>query len=357
MSSKVQTTTIEESTPAKQGAKPRIAALTALATLALGTAFVARGVYFAATDAWMAPITLSPDSDAVLAITVKLTEQQVSREKMKADIERIDVDIKGVDEATAKLVAIQNNANAAIRWTVFTTSAQTANNAERMQALADQKRLLDTMFARQETVASIAKKNAEAGLVTKQDVEREQQLLDQLQLGKVQNMREMMDSRAQNAALFAVQSQLKETGPSKNGLLPEIAAGQERDVHLGLELIKLQAEKRNLLSQRGIAIESMTRMDDMLKQLQSRPLYRAVQAQTDVAFVPYTQLGDMAVGAKLVSCKYVMFKCEVVGKVTEILPGEVAANDPWNQLARGQYAILQLNDRESAKEKVLRARK
>jgi len=359
VSSKVHTTTIGESTPAKQGAKPRIVALTALATLALGTAFVARGAYFAATDAWMAPITLSPDSDAVLAINVKLTEQQVAREKMRADIERIDADVKGIDAAVAKLESIQTNGEAALRWSVFTTTAQSASNNERMQGLIDQKRLLDSMFARQETATATAKKNAAAGLVTKQDVEREEQLLDQLQLGKVQNMREMQDSRAQSAQLFAMHNQLKQasTSPSQNGLLPEIATGQERAVHMSLELIKLSSEKRSLLSQRGIAVETMSRMDDMLKQLQARPLYRAVQAQTDVAFVPYSQLDDMKVGAKLMSCKYVMFKCEVVGKVSEILPGEVAAQDPWNNLARGQYVILQLNDRDAAKEKVLRARK
>ena len=45
-----------------------------------------------------------------------------------------------------------------------------------------------------------------------------------------------------------------------------------------------------------------------------------------------------------------------VGRVAEVLPGEVVTQDPWGTIARGQYAILELSDHDAAKEKVLRAR-
>ncbi len=364
MSSKVEKimTAAAETTETKgekQGAKPRVAALMALATLALGTATLARGVYYAFTDAWMAPITLSPENDAVLQINVKLNEQLVLREKLRADVERIDSDLKGIDVAVAKLKAIEDNAQETLRWSVFTTNAQTAATNDRMRALREQKIVLDGMLDRQREIAKTTKKNADAGLVAKQDFEREQQTLDQLQLGLVQNARDTVDTRAQSMQLFAMTGALKQATAkgTANGLLPEIAAGQERDARLGLELIKLDAEKRSLVSQREISVDTIKRMDDILKQLESRPLYRAVQAQTDVAFAPYGQVEDMANGSPIVACKWLLFRCEVVGRVAEILPGEAVAQDPWNNQARGQYAILALDNREAAKEKVLRARK
>jgi hypothetical protein len=98
-------------------------------------------------------------------------------------------------------------------------------------------------------------------------------------------------------------------------------------------------------------------MDDVFRQLKSRPVYRAIQASTDVAFVPYTQLDGVSAGDLVVSCKWILFRCETVGRIAEILPGEVVAPDPWSDVARGQYAILDLSDPSATKEKVLRTRK
>lgn len=353
-----ETRSDDPATPARQGLKPRVVALLALTTLALGAASLAQGAYLALTDAWMAPITLSPDSDGVIAITVKLNEQEVERAKLRSDVDRIDADVKGIDVALTELRALENNTRDSLRWTTFTTTSQTASSNDRLRALDEQRRLLDTMITRQEGFVATARRNVEASLVAKPALEHEEQVLDQLRLSRLENSRQAVESHAQGAQLSATASALRDPSHQlpATGILPEVASGHERSARLRLDLIKLESEKRALLSQRAIAVESLTRMDEVLKQLRSRPVYRAVQTQTDVAFVPYTQLADLKVGATLYSCKWVLFRCSVVGRVAEVLPGEVVAQDPWNNLARGQYAILDLGDREAAKEKVLRAR-
>lgn len=343
---------------AKGGVRARLVALVALTALALGVSWLGRGVYFAMTDAWMAPITLSADNDQVLQINVKLNEQLVQREKMRIDIERIDADVRGIDQAVARLREIEDGAHESLRWTAFTAKAQSSAVSDRVRALEGQQRLLDGMFARQQTIASSARKSTEAGLLSKQEQEREQQILDQLELGRVQNTRELMESKAQRAQLLAMNAALG-GGPSRgaHGLPAEMAMGQERDARLALELIRLESERRALVAQRTISVDSLGRMDDILKQLKARPLYRAVEANTDIAFVPYSQLDDVEVGAPVVTCKWLLFRCRTVGRIAEILPGEVAAQDPWSQLARGQYVILDLSSHDSVKEKVLRTRK
>jgi hypothetical protein len=42
--------------------------------------------------------------------------------------------------------------------------------------------------------------------------------------------------------------------------------------------------------------------------------------------------------------------------VTEVLPGEVIVPDPWGSLARGQYAVIELDDQHAAQSKTLRVR-
>jgi hypothetical protein len=57
-------------------------------------------------------------------------------------------------------------------------------------------------------------------------------------------------------------------------------------------------------------------------------------------------------------CKlWTVFACSHVGKVAEVLPGEVATTDPWGTPTRGQYAILDLSDSSAAMSKALRVRK
>ena len=39
-----------------------------------------------------------------------------------------------------------------------------------------------------------------------------------------------------------------------------------------------------------------------------------------------------------------------------VLPGEVVTQDPWGEMARGQYAVLLLDDKDAVRERVLRVR-
>ena len=55
-------------------------------------------------------------------------------------------------------------------------------------------------------------------------------------------------------------------------------------------------------------------------------------------------------------CVWGMFSCTAVGRVTEVLPGEVIVPDPWGTLARGQYAVIELDDQHAAQSKTLRVR-
>jgi hypothetical protein len=75
-----------------------------------------------------------------------------------------------------------------------------------------------------------------------------------------------------------------------------------------------------------------------------------------VAFIPYTQIDGVSSGGKVYECVLGVFSCTQVGRVTEVLPGEVIVPDPWGSLARGQYAVIELDDQHAAQSKTLRVR-
>lgn len=351
--------------PKPVGAHPRVVALLSLSAMVGALVVVGRAVYFAYADSWVAPTTLSADDDRVIETNAKLSEQQLVREKMRTDIERIDVDLHGIDAAITRLNGVRETGRESLRWTAFMTSSQADAARQRSRSLDEQQKLLVAMIARQEMITGDAKVNAAAGLLSRHDIEREEQALDQLRLSLAANRREAMETTMQNAQFTATANVLRDnlkdggagaTAVGPNGTLPEIVAGQDHAASIELELIKLESTKRSLETQRAMAVDSIRRIDELFKQLRGRPVYRAAEAKTDVAFIPYSQLRGVESGSKLVTCAWTLFRCRDVGRIAEVLPGEVTAQDPWGTLARGQYAILDLADHEAAKEKVLRVR-
>jgi hypothetical protein len=332
----------------------------ALTALIAGLTFAARGVYLALKDAWIAPINLSPDNDAVVQVTIRLNEQLLERAKLRADVERIDADVGGVSAALTRLEGLRAHGGEALRWTAHNTKQQEAGLVSRIGSLEIERDLLRDMLVREGTLVETTKKNVEAGLLPKQDHERELQVMAQMRLTIADTERQLDEAKRQSTEIHRSSAALDAGMPkenSTNGVPPEVVEREERDARIELEVIKLESERRSLTSQKKVALESLAKMDEILAQISHRPIYRAVQASTDVAFVPYSQLSGVEAGTEIVSCKAIIFGCRTVGHIAEVLPGEVVAQDPWSDVARGQYAILELNDREAAKEKVLRARR
>lgn len=94
----------------------------------------------------------------------------------------------------------------------------------------------------------------------------------------------------------------------------------------------------------------------MVEQIEERPLFRAMEEDLQLAFVPYTQLPGMTVGAEVYQCVWGLVFCRSVGTVAERVPGEVVQPDPWGSSTRGEYIVLDPKDPDAAHAKTLRVR-
>ncbi len=133
-------------------------------------------------------------------------------------------------------------------------------------------------------------------------------------------------------------------------------AQQDQLVRIKCDTLKLEAERRAKTSERRHIEDELSKIDELLGQLNQRPIFRAIDASTNVVFIPYSQLDGIANGAKIYECVAGLFACTAVGQLTELLPGEVIVPDPWGSPARGRYAVIQLDDQHAAQSKTLRVR-
>jgi hypothetical protein len=337
----------------RSGPRTRIMAFSSLVAFACTIAYTAREAYRAATDSFVAPIILSPDSDVVLTNKLKVAELQVERVRTRAQSDAIAADVEACDRAISRLGELQAIADKGLRWTTTVNARQVSTSVADIEMLARQRGVLRVMLDKQEALVKSAEANLEAGLVAKTDYARELQTLDQLRLALLENERTAVQSKLQMQQVALAQQSLagRDAPP-----MPEMIMRQDQLVRLDLEVMRLESEKRSKLAERKVLEEKLAKLDELEAQLKSRPIFRAVEQRMEVAFVPYTQIDGVREGADVYDCIWGLVHCKPVGKVAEVVPGEVILPDPWGNQARGQYAVLDLVDHESAKSKTLRVR-
>lgn len=338
----------------KSNARTRTLSLLALGLTASVFVWIGRTAYYAASDSFVAPSILSPDSDVVLANKLRFSELIVERARALAELESLESDLSAAEQAIARLEGLRETASKALRWTSELTSVKASTSEADLRALAEQKRVLEAMLERQADLARRARADVDAGLISRADYAREAQALTHIELSLIETGRATIQSKSTRYETKLAQRALARHGEAPS--MPELIARNEQLVRLELEILRLQSEQRSKQAQKRALGERIGKIDELAAQLRSRPIFQATEKSLDVAFVPYTQIEGVEPGARVHSCVWGLFFCKDVGSVAELVPGEVILPDPWGSQARGQYAVLDLRDRASAMSKVLRVR-
>lgn len=342
----------EDKSKATPHTRTRLFAFGALTAFLSLVGYVSQQGYRAATDAFVAPIILSPDNDLVLANKLKVSELQVERAKTAAQIEAIDADVASAGRALSRLSALHGATSEALAWTIDLNKRQASAGVAELRVLAQQKDALANLLEKQTTLTEQMRANMNAGLVSKVDFAREEQASGRWRVALIETERTAMQAQVLLQQVALAKKSLGNGGPP----MPEQIVRDEQLVRIELEMMKLESEQRSKTAEKKVLEEKMTLIVDLDKQLKARPVFRALERSMDVAFVPYTQIEGLRQGANVYDCIWGIFACRQVGTVAELVPGEVILPDPWGNQSRGQYAVLELREHESAKSKTLRVR-
>jgi hypothetical protein len=335
--------------------RARVFAGVALSGLLVGLVYAGVTAFHAINDSFVAPIILSPDNDLVIQSKLSLSRLLAERRAIEARIEENEAGAGAAEASVARLEASQDSAARALDWQLEVTAEQERLGKRELRRIAKQDALLDGMTAHQEDVVVAAEKNVAGGLAHQADLERERQTLDQLRLTALQSDRERVAAEIQLHAASLAQKALH-GGPGSIAT-PEMVARHDQLVRVELDLLKLKAELATKRSLVRADHDELAKIDELVTQLKSRPIFRAIEGNQNVAFVPYTQIEGVSGGASVYHCAvWGVFACRYVGRVAQLLPGEVAMQDPWGSPMRGQYALLDLFRPEAAQAKVLRVR-
>lgn len=333
--------------------RARFFAVVALGAFASAAACLGSEGYRAATDSFVAPMILSPESEVVLQIKMKMNELEIERGRIVDEVAGIDADLAASEKALVRLRALGTTLESSLEWTRAASAHQAWVSGQELTALSAQKTVLLAMAEKQSRIAKEANANLASSLISKTDQTREQLASDQAQLALLDNARSRVQHQAALNQAYAAQRSL-----SKNGgmLMPEAIAREEQTVRIEIETARLESEQRAKRAEKKVVLAKLAKMDELEAQLKGRPLFRATDKAIEVAFVPYTQIDGVVANAVVYDCIWSVFRCKPVGSISELVPGEVILPDPWGNPARGQYVVLRLDQHAAARSKVLRVR-
>lgn len=333
----------------------RLAALAVLVAVVSGLLWLGHAAWTAFRDAFVAPLELSPDSAPIMQNKLRLTELQLERARALADAETAAADLADADLERARLTTLRRTAAAGEAWPEQVQGLEAGAGRAALENVARREGVIARMITKQQRFLEASKRNLEAGLITRAEHEREEQRLDELTLSLLEASRTRLDAeRAFKQVRLAQRSLARVPGVP---LMPETVSREDLETKVDVQLLHVEARKRTREAERRALLFRVERIDEVVAQLERLPLYQATTTPLDVAFVPYTQLDAVHAGAEVLQCTLIIFGCHVVGRVVTLVPGEVVQPDPWGTSERGQYALLELDDRRALQARTLRVRR
>lgn len=317
-------------------------------------------VYFLDTG-WIAPAIISPTDPRVLDLTSRLAhetflkqqvegtradlESRVSKAKRVVAMEQgfqtdfrraIEQDAAARRSTLGRLAALNEHYQNTKQDVERSSEAYVNISRERSQELYSAKLIdQDALVARSHELAELAHSNlslreGEIDLQTKlSDLSREASALDVL----AKNRGSASSKQALSYDALRIGHEFQQSVVAGRGALDDQAAAEQALVALD---------------------KAVVHYDKLVETLEKAALLRAASHRFNVAFVPYSNLYNVARGAPVYGCRLQVLICKRIGEVKELLEGEVTLKHPlWGTELRGQLVELQVDRPEAMQLPVL----
>ncbi|NVB84259.1 MAG: hypothetical protein HOV81_38135 [Kofleriaceae bacterium] len=319
-----------------------LAMLTVVIVVLVGYIAVTAFYFFSRT--WVAPVAIAPSDEHVVALQSSLATQLNERERLAGELAQAERSIAAEQSFQLQFIA-------AIRKDL----------ENRRTALGRAKRLSRSAAATRDEIretngdysaSTFERMNDDyaAGMIDRQAMLSGKFVLSQISAANL-TLAERQAEYDQRASDLSVQAQS----------LDAILANRSDSTALSYDILEVARNYEN--SKLALAREignrdrlktAIARQDEIIGGINQSAYLRALADGAVVALVPYANLGNVHKGTPLYACRLDMIMCRRVGRVLDILPGEVQVSHPTRDLTlRGRMIEMQMSEPSAAQESLL----
>jgi hypothetical protein len=305
--------------------------------------YIATAAFYFLSDTWIQPMKVSRTDERALALSGQLVEQQNLRDRIVADLAHADRYI-AVQQAYQSEFAKAIRADLEGRRVALDKVRELAKGYAGARARVQKSNAAYASASRRQMAQEYA-----AGLIDRNDM-----LSGKFQLAQITSSNLSLAERQAEYENRA--DELETEAQALDAILAE-----KGDAAFSYDVLKIKQEYEMSRLESAKAIEgrealksSLERQDAVLASLRQSPWLRALADGANVAFVPYDNLDNVQIGTSIHSCAFEMIVCSEVGKVIEVLPGEVTFKHPHREkILRGQMIVIDVDEAEATEEDVL----
>lgn len=306
--------------------------------------YLATSAFFYMSNSWIVPMAVSPTDEKVVSLQAQLAERQTNRDRVAAELAQAERAIEVQQEFQlqfAKAIKSDLEGRKAALERMYELSAIAASTRAQIKrsnsayATAQQRRMAEEW---------------KAGLIDR----------DSLLNGKYQ----LAQISGSNLSLAERQAEYETRAADLDAQTRSLEAlldNQDADGALSYDVLKIKQEYEasrletaRAIQNRDMLKAALEREDKLLEALEQSSYLRALADEAHVAFVPYGNLEHVKKGEPVYGCWLTFVFCGKVGRVLEVLPGEVQFKHPMrDKMLRGQMVEIELDDTSDAMDDVL----
>ncbi len=328
-----------------------------LLTILLGLAsFIATNLFYMINESWVTPMQLSSTDPRVLQLTQQYSAAKAARDGVAT--QKLELGSRLMD--STRIIASEGKFQAAF------DEAMKADLQDRSGQLEEFRKLIGNLQRTRRDVAAAnraytniskeqLKKEFAAGLIDKDAQVKGGYELAEIQGANLGLHEKNVEIDARVMDLQRQVASLQTAGAHGDGAMSYEILHMRHEYEQSVLTSKKAADDADALT-KSIAMfdKTLADYDVQLARIEKAPYVQAADKSVSTAFVPYDNVSAIQVGDKVYKCSVGFLFCSKVGKVAEVLDGEILGKHPFhNRELRGVLIRLELTDPKAIEKPVL----
>jgi hypothetical protein len=337
----------------------RLISIVILSAILLGLAtYLLLTLFYFFNQSWIEPRIVSPTDAQVLQLSGQLSQGSLLREQLVA--QRMDLLVK-LRDATRKATD-SNQFQKDVKQTAKQVVHDNLNKLASVQdvdrsfkAAAPQILESDKSFA--STAIAEADKLYKAHLISEEEWINRKTQVAQLGVSALSLQRSSQEIDGEKNTLRSEidsYSTLVAPGSGQNGLNSDVLQAKRQLTGSQIDEANARDLAAALYKELSMTDDAIARQDHLLLNIQNIPYLKAAEQKLTIGFVPYSNAAKTIPGTPIYGCSLGIIFCRRVGRVEEVLDGEVSDKHPFfNKDLRGLFVRVNFNDAKWDRTQVL----